>query len=87
MHSNEKLKMEFIGKRVTIKKSTDPTWINKSGTIYDETKKTFIIDIDGTKKRVAKNTITFELTSKENKITINGSKIQYKPEERIKKTR
>jgi ribonuclease P protein subunit POP4 len=87
MHITEYLKTEFIGKQVTILHCTDPAWTNKTGCILDETKKTFIIDIDGQKKRIAKKIATFEINIEGKNIRINGSQIQYRPEERIKKTR
>ena len=37
---------ELIGRMVTIIESTDPSWINLSGIIIDETKHTFLIEIE-----------------------------------------
>ena len=87
MQQKEYLKTEFIGKTVVIRHCTDPTWINKSGTIIDETKKTFSINLHGTKKCIAKNSATFEFNIEGKKIMIEGSCIQYRPEDRIKKAR
>ncbi len=87
MQQKEYLKTEYIGKTVTIQHCSDPSWINKTGRIIDETQKTFIIDIHGTKKCIAKQTATFEITIEGKKITIEGSRILYQPENRIKKTR
>ena len=36
---------ELIGRMVTIIECSDPTWINQSGVITDETKSTFLIEI------------------------------------------
>jgi ribonuclease P protein subunit POP4 len=87
MQQKEYLKTEYIGLPVTIHQCTDPTWINKTGHIIDETQKTFIIEIKGTKKRIAKKTATFEFIIEGKKIIIEGFRIQYRPEDRIKKTR
>ena len=87
MQQNEYLKTEYIGKSVIIRQCTDPSWINKSGNIIDETQKTFLIDLAGTKKRIAKKNAIFEFTFEGKKIMIEGSCIQYRSEDRIKKTR
>ena len=78
---------ELIGLPVTICRCTDPTWLNKSGVIVDETKNTFLIEVNGTIKRIAKNIATFEFQVNEEKIRIDGKDIMYRPEDRIKKAR
>lgn len=86
---NEKTfaKEEFIGLHVTIKECKDPSWINRSGLIIDETKNTFLIEIDGQEKMIAKKAAIFEFDLDGKKIKIDGSKIVYRPENRIKKVR
>ncbi len=86
---NDKMfgKEEFIGLHVTIKECKDPSWIDKSGLIIDETKNTFLIEIDGQKKMIAKKTAIFEFDYNGKKIKLDGSKIVYRPENRIKKVR
>jgi ribonuclease P protein subunit POP4 len=78
---------ELIGLYVKVKDCKDPGWIEKSGLIIDETKNTFLIEIKNEKKIIAKKTATFEFDYNGNKITLDGSKIAYKPEDRIKKIR
>ena len=80
-------KEELIGRHVTIKECTDPGWINKSGVIIDETKNTFLIEMDNEEKRIAKNIATLEFEHDGKKTTLNGSKLVYRPEDRIKKIR
>ena len=63
-------KEELIGHHVTIQECTDPSWINKSGTIVDETK----------------NTAVFRFEDYE-KTMLEGKKLTYRPEDRIKKAR
>lgn len=87
MHEIPIVKDELIGKHVTIKDCKDPNLINKSGIIIDETKNTFLIRIDNKNKRIAKNIATFEFKQNRERIKINGLKIAYKPEDRIKKAR
>lgn len=86
---NEKtlLKEELIGLHVKIKKCTDPNWKGKAGVVVDETKNTFIIEIGDQNKRIAKNIATFEFEIDGKKMMLNGSKIAYRPEDRIKKVR
>ena len=47
-------KEEFIGLHVKIKECEDPSWQGKTGVIIDETKNTFLIEINDQKKRIAK---------------------------------
>jgi len=78
---------ELIGLQVAIKQCSDPTWVGRTGLVVDETKNTFIIEIDDQKKKIAKKTAIFEFDHHGNKIIIDGSKIMYRPEDRIKKIR
>ena len=86
---NEKTfaKNEFIGNMVKIKDCSDPIWRGKTGMILDETKNTFLIEIDNKEKTIAKNTAIFEFEYEGKKISLNGSKILFQPEKRIKKIR
>ena len=84
---NEKTftKEEFIGLNVNINYCKDPSWIGKTGIVLDETKNTFLLKINGKNKRIGKINSKFEFKYKGKKITLNGSQISYKPEDRIKK--
>ena len=78
---------ELIGLHVKIKECDDPSWIGRSGLIINETKKTFLIEINGQEKMIAKKTASFEFDYDGKKITLDGKKIVYRPENRIKKVR
>ncbi len=80
-------KEELIGLQVTIKDCADPTWKDKSGCIVDETKHTFLIEVDNKHRRIAKNIAAFEFEYDKKKIRLQGSKLTYRPEDRIKKVR
>jgi ribonuclease P protein subunit POP4 len=80
-------KEEFIGCQVIVEHCTDPTWIGKRGIIIDETQHLFIIKVNNTIKKIEKKTAIFQVTLPEKTIRINGSKIIYRPEDRIKKAR
>ena len=87
MNEKKLAREELIGLRVKIKECKDPNWIGKSGLIIDETKNTFLIKIDDKQKKIAKNIATFEFDYEGKKLLLNGSKIAYRPEDRIKKVR
>jgi ribonuclease P protein subunit POP4 len=87
MGNNRIVKDELMGRNVTIKECTDPNWINKSGKIIDETKNTFLIEIENQQKRIAKNTAIFEFEYDRKKTIVEGSRLVYRPEDRIKKAR
>ncbi|MFA5101667.1 MAG: ribonuclease P protein subunit [Candidatus Thermoplasmatota archaeon] len=78
---------ELIGRTVTILECTDPTWVHQTGLIIDETQQTFLIEIDKKQKRIAKQTATFAFEYHGKKTIVKGSRLVYRPEERIKKTR
>jgi ribonuclease P protein subunit POP4 len=78
---------ELIGRRVTVLECTDPSWVNQSGVIVDETQHTFLIDIGTKQKRIAKQTATFAFEYHEKKTVVKGSRLMYRPEDRIKKSR
>lgn len=87
MNQKTLARAEFIGLHVKIKECKDPSWIGKTGLILDETKNTFLIEINDQQKKIAKNIATFEFDVEGNKIAIDGSKIAFRPEDRIKKIR
>jgi len=76
-------KDELIGLQVKIKESKDPKWIGKKGIIVDETKNTFLIEINGKEKKISKKIAKFEFRINKEKIILDGSKINYRPEDRI----
>jgi len=76
---------ELIGRTVTIIECTDPSWMNLSGLIIDETKHTFLIEIEKKQKRIAKQTATFAFEYHDKKTIVKGTRLVYRPEERIKK--
>jgi len=87
MNKEKLAREELIGLHVKIIECDDPTWIGRSGLIVNETKNTFLIEINGQEKTIAKKTAIFEFDYNTEKITIYGKKIEYRPENRIKKVR
>ncbi|MFO8132561.1 MAG: ribonuclease P protein subunit [Thermoplasmatota archaeon] len=80
MHRKTFMKHEFIGLPIRVTDAADPTLQNVAGTIIDETKNTFLVRNDGT-KRVPKHHTTFEIDGTE----VRGDDIAYRPEDRIRK--
>jgi RNase P/RNase MRP subunit p29 len=78
---------ELIGRTVRIIECTDPSWVNQSGLIIDETQHTFLIETDKKQKRIAKQTATFAFEYHGKKTIVKGSRLAYRPEDRIKKAR
>ena len=87
MEENNIVKDELIGRKITIIECADPTWKHIKGIIIDETKNTFLIEINNKQKRIAKKSATFEFNMQGKKITVEGSRLLYRPEDRIKKAR
>jgi ribonuclease P protein subunit POP4 len=78
---------ELIGRTITVIECTDPSWEHQTGLIIDETQQTFLIEIEKKQKRIAKQTATFAFEYHGKKTIVKGSRLVYRPEDRIKKTR
>ena len=74
---------EFLGKCVTIERHSDCNIIGMSGVVVDETRETVVIETNGLKKIVIKRPAKFMFENGE----IVGSKIAYRPQDRIKKVK
>ena len=79
---------ELIGLGVRIVASADPGLVGQSGTVVDETLRTFTIDrADGRPVRVGKRENTFEFATPRGPVRVVGSAIEYRSAERTKKVR
>lgn len=78
-------KHELIGLDIKILESPDQSLVGLEGKIVDESKNMLVIDVDGKEKNIAKKVIKFAI--QENMSVIDGAKITYRPEDRIKKVR
>lgn len=74
---------EFVGGEIVVKASPNPVEQGLRGKVVDETMKTFIIDVDGEEKRVAKAGRVFLWEGKQ----LDGDAIVFRPEDRIKKAK
>jgi len=73
---------EFIGKKVEVNDSNQESLRGVTGKIVDETKNTFELD-DG--RILPKHGNVFKVIDNENEMILNGVKLTYRPEDRIKK--
>ncbi len=73
---------EYIGKKVEVTDSNQRSFEGITGKIVDETKNTFKLS-DG--KILPKQGNMFKIKINKNEMILNGVKLTYRPEDRIKK--
>lgn len=78
---------EFLGRKITVMESTNPTIQNISGYVLNETKNMFIIDVKGREIKIPKSICRFSIDMGSEKFVIDGKFICYRPENRIKEIR
>ncbi len=79
---------ELIGLDMEVIQSNDKSYIGKSGRIVSETKNTLVLqDQDGREARLIKSIMKFKVKIEKNEVSIDGSKIAYRPEDRTKKVK
>ena len=76
-------RLEFIGENVQISYHSDPSLCGVSGMIVDETRETIVIESEGVRKVISKRPAKFMFEDGE----VLGSKIAYRPQDRIKKVK
>lgn len=76
---------EFIGADLEVIDSTDVGSVGLEGRVIDETKNTFVIEDAGTEKMIPKDGTRFKLTISGRENVLDGNKLTYRPENRIKK--
>ena len=83
------VKHELIGLGAEVIGSTDPTLVGFGGEVIDETKNTLRIrDAGGHDRVVPKDPCVFEFRRHNGKIIrVEGNRIRFRPEDRIKKAR
>ena len=76
---------EWIGLKVKIAKSTDPTLQGLEGVVRDETMNTFTIETNGKLRQVQKRKTTFRAQLPTENVDVDGSLLRFRPEDRVKK--
>jgi len=81
------IREEFIGTQGRITRSQHADYVGLHGQVIDETKNTFVIQHEGRKKIVVKNSTVFNFQFSEGTIVeIDGKLLVGRPEDRLKKT-
>mgnify|MGYP001614894504 CR=1 FL=1 len=75
---------EFIGEKIEVVDASNKTLVGLSGKVIDETRDTIVIE-NAQEKKLLKKQITIKGTIKGKKYVIDGSLLQGRPEDRIKK--
>lgn len=81
------MRLEFIGLEVEVIESRHPGYRNVHGRVVDETKNTLTIATERKEVVVPKRSNTFQFTCGSERIPVQGTEIQHRPEDRIKKIR
>jgi len=77
---------EWIGMKVIVEQSTDPGLQGLTGLVRDETRNMFTIQTSNRTVKVAKLHTTFQTTLASGEtITVNGSDLRYRSEDRVKR--
>jgi ribonuclease P protein subunit POP4 len=84
---NNIYKHEFLNQYITVVSQTDKNWEGVSGKIVDETKNTFIIEVEGKEKVLPKKKTVLALKIKGEEVNIDASRLTFRPEDRIKKAK
>ena len=74
------IRHEFIGLECRVAESSNSSCAGIKGKITDETMKTITIG----KKKIMKKGSVFEIMVEKKKVNVNGNKICFRPEDRIK---
>ena len=77
----ELAQLPWLGRRLAVVDSTDPTLVGCAGLVTDETRHTILIDEDGKERRLAKAAIHFTIEGSE--AVLNGRGLQHRPEDRV----
>ena len=71
---------EFLGRPVTVTHHSDPSLAGLAGTVVDETRETLLLNTPHGTRRVSKRPGRFAFATG----TVEGRRIAYRPEDRIK---
>ncbi len=74
----------MIGLNLRVAKSTDRQRIGAQGKVVDETKNVFVVENAGAEMVLPKNECDFEFDIGNELVLVDGKKIVYRPEQRLK---
>ena len=79
---------ELIGLAVRVAAASDAGLVGLEGTVVDETLRTLVVRRgDGRESRLSKTGTTFEFSTAQGKVRVEGAAIEFRPEDRTKKVR
>lgn len=76
---------EFIGMNAEVIEANESSYLNIKGKVVNETKNTLKILSNGNEKIIPKKAAKFRFEYNNKTIDVKGSKIIFRPEDRIKK--
>ncbi|MDD4983508.1 MAG: ribonuclease P protein subunit [Candidatus ainarchaeum sp.] len=76
--------MEYLGLEIEIMESSDDSQKGIKGKVYNETKNVFVVECKDGLKTIPKKGKMFKFRNGKEEYLVNGDKINYRPEERIK---
>ncbi|MGD2107109.1 MAG: ribonuclease P protein subunit [Nitrosopumilaceae archaeon] len=80
---NNIYKHEFIGLETQVIQSSNPQFIGLNGTITDETKSMFTLNTNNGKKSIPKSNSLWKFYLQGKQVTLDGSKIEKRPFDRL----
>lgn len=75
---------EYLGRKITVKNSSDIQKIGLSGYVLDESKNVFTIKTKNDVKKIPKKGSEFEIIIDNLKYLIKGDLIEIRPEDRVR---
>lgn len=80
------VEQELIGSTIEVVDASHKGYIGMKGRVIDETKNTFLIELENKKTiRMPKNNVKFKFTFlNKNAVAIDGRKLIHRPEDRLK---
>ena len=78
---------EFTGSSISVVSHSNQLYVDMKGSIVEETARTFKISVNGNIRTVPKTTGRFTIKSENFSLTLKGSSILMRPEERLKNLR
>ncbi|RJS77888.1 ribonuclease P protein subunit [Candidatus Bathyarchaeota archaeon] len=80
------IRYEFIGTEAKVAKSIHSGYVGIAGKVIDETRNTFILEHEGKRKTIVKDTAIFHFKFPDGTIVeIDGKLLVGRPEDRLKK--
>ncbi|MEM4267290.1 MAG: ribonuclease P protein subunit [Candidatus Woesearchaeota archaeon] len=83
MDTNTAKRKQLIGMNVVFVHSANKRLIGSCGKIIDETKNSFLVEVNGRVLRLLKNSVVMRVEVNGKKYNIEGNKLAKRPEDRI----